>query len=155
MTAPPWLPVAPSVLRQQLMSMDVGHGALEIYRPAANVIYTRARGTCATTLAEAWVTSTADIWPTVDKLTVFNDWQLMTNYESAARAALTNWVLTHRLQFNTAWFSSGSRLVSMGVSVASVATSVFGVPLHAPPERETFLQQLTTALAAPRRPTAS
>ncbi len=146
MVVPPWLPVSSTATQQQLMSMDVGDGALEMYRPSPNIVYTRARGRCAAALAEGWVTSTANIWSTVDKLTVFNVWQLMTSYDSAARSSLTSWVLAHRLQFSTAWFSSGSRLVSMGVSVAGVATSMFGVPMHAPPERETFLQQLAASL---------
>lgn len=144
----PWLAVPSSALQRQLMSMDVGTGALEMYRPLPNVIYTRARGQCATPLAEGWVRSTEDIWPTVDKLMVFNDWQLMTSYDSEARSRLTGWVVAHRTQFSAAWFSSGSRLVNMGVSVASVATSMFGVPMHAPSDRDAFLAQLNAALKA-------
>lgn len=141
-----WLPVTALALRQPLMAMDVGNGALEMYRPLPSVLYTRACGQCTTALAEGWLRCTEGIWPTVDKLMVFNDWQLMTNYDSEARSRLTGWVVEHRAQFRAAWFSSGSRLVSMGVSVASVATSMFGVPMHAPSDRESFLAQLNAAL---------
>lgn len=141
-----WLPVTSLALRQPLMSMDVGNGALEMYRPLPSIIYTRSHGQLTTALADGWIACTADIWPTVDKLMVFNDWQLMTNYDSEARARLTGWVVAHRAQFSAAWFSSGSRLVSMGVSVASVATSMFGVPMHAPLDRDAFLAQLNAAI---------
>ena len=141
-----WLPVTSTALQQRLMALDVGRGTLEMYRPLPNIIYTRARGICATELAHEWVRCTEGIWSSVTKLMVFNDWQLMTNYDSEARALLTGWVVAHRQQFSAAWFSSGSRLVSMGVSVASVATSMFGVPMHAPSDRDAFLTQLQAAL---------
>lgn len=148
MTNPPWLPVSSLALQQPLMAMDVGDGALEMYRPLPSVIYTRARGQLTTSLAGGWARSTETIWSSVDKLTVFNDWQLMTGYDSDARAGLTSWVIAHRMQFRAAWFSSGSRLVNMGVSVASVATSMFGVPMHAPSDRDTFLARLNQAIQA-------
>jgi hypothetical protein len=142
----PWLPVTSLALQHQLLAMDVGNGALEMYRPLPNLLYTRAWGHCTTPLAKGWVRCTEGIWPTVDKLVVFNDWHLMTNYDSEARSQLTGWVAAHRAQFGTACFSTGARLVSMGVSVANVATSMVGIRLHAPLDRNTFLAQLDTAL---------
>ena len=50
----------------------------------------------------------------------FHDWLAMSNYDSACRIDLTQWILAHRKQ-SIVHIALGSRLVAMGVSVANLA----------------------------------
>lgn len=56
----------------------------------------------------------------IKRLNVFCDWSEMTGYESDVRSAFTQWVASNRARV-TFHLLVGSKLVSMGVSVANLA----------------------------------
>lgn len=49
-----------------------------------------------------------------------HDWVAMTNYDSACRVDMTNWILRNRAQ-SVLHVATTSRMVAMGVMVAKVA----------------------------------
>ena len=53
---------------------------------------------------------------------IFCDWYEMTGYDSGARIASTEWVERHRASLERFHILFRSKLVSMGVAVANIAT---------------------------------
>jgi hypothetical protein len=77
------------------------------------------------------------------RLHVFMDCEHMTNYESALRTVLTHTFMPDRERFAAFHVLTGSRLVAMGVSVASMA---LGGIIQSTGDREAFKAALDTCL---------
>lgn len=77
------------------------------------------------------------------RLHLFMDLEHMTNYESALRTVLTHTFLPERERFGVFQVLASSRLVAMGVSVASLA---LGGIIQTTGERDVFKQALDACL---------
>ncbi len=82
------------------------------------------------------------------RLIAFHDWEALTSYESEARTALTTWGFDIRSGVERVHILVRSKLVRMGVSVASIVL-VGMIVAHG--ERTKFDRELFAALAA-RKP---
>lgn len=102
-----------------------------MYNPADGVIVTRGFGHLDSSMADQWIRRSERAFRTSRKVAVFNDWEFVDSYDSAARRDLTSWVIAHRKSMAGAWFLTGSRLVAMGVAAAGAATALAGVTMHA------------------------
>jgi hypothetical protein len=123
-----------------------------MHHPVDGVLVTRAAGHMSMSMATRWIESTEVLWRQPLPVRVFNDWETLATYDSAARRALTDWVISHRASMSGAWFLTGSRLVAMGVAAAGAATALAGVTMHASLDRRRWSELLTSALdQAPRR----
>jgi hypothetical protein len=138
--------------RGPLLDEKSARGSLQMYRPAPGMLVTRATGHMDVVLAEGWVRCTAPLWREGVKVTVFNEWERMSGYESASRKLLTDWVIEHRELFEGAWFCTGSRLVAMGVAASGALTALAGVPMRACADRAEFDRRLRARLGSSPRP---
>jgi hypothetical protein len=132
--------------RGPLLDESSARGSLRMYHPAPGVLVTRATGHMEVSLAQGWLRCTAPLWQDGVKVTVFNEWERMTGYESASRKLLTDWVIAHRGQMVGAWFCTGSRLVAMGVAASGALTALAGVSMNACADRAEFDRRLRERL---------
>lgn len=149
MSSLPWRTLPAAALRQPLLEVTSARGALQMFHPVSSLLCTRVQGHLDAGMSDEWRRATMSIWQPALRLTVFNDWEMMTSYDSSARQNLTEWVIEHRAQFNTAWFCTSSRIVAMGVSVAGALTAVAGISMHAARDRAQFTSQLSQAIERP------
>lgn len=98
-------------------------------------------------MGEQWIAVTARVWTQAPKVFVFNEWERMDTYDSAARRQLTDWVIAHRAQMDSAWFLTASRIVAMGVAAAGAATALVGVGMFASRDRASWEQALRQRIA--------
>ena len=120
-------------------------GLLRLERPAAGVVSTRVEGFAALELGTrliAWVDAAIDEGETP---VVFHDWELATGYEPALRPRFTEWYLRVRRRVGGVHVLARSKLVSMGVSLVSIAT---GNEIYAYRERQPFSKALEAAVLA-------
>ena len=141
-------PLPPAAERRPLLEACDERGCLFIFNPVDGLVVTRAAGHMSTVMAEQWIASTEPVWKQAARLVVFNDWERMESYDSAARKKLTDWVIAHRTQMEGAWFLTGSRIVAMGVAAAGAATALVGVSMHASLERRAWEQTLRERMAS-------
>ncbi|MDP3274292.1 MAG: hypothetical protein Q8Q09_03800 [Deltaproteobacteria bacterium] len=149
-----WGSIPARALRNVLLDVEGPKGALQMYFPVRDVLVTRASGHLELAQARDWIRVLEPQWKHVSKLRVFNDWDLMTSYESASRRVLTEWVLANRRQFEGAWFSTRSQLVAMGVAAAGALTALAGVSMNATRDRTMFEETLRSNLADSMLPNA-
>jgi hypothetical protein len=146
MTETVWKALPQAALRNRLLDLTAGKGTLQIYNPMEGVLVSRADGHMELALAEQWARVTEPLWARGARLTVFNDWERMSTYDSGARKLLTDWVLSHRAQMDCAWFCTSSRIVAMGVAAAGALTALAGVSMHASTDRAQFERELRKRL---------
>ena len=151
MASIPWRALPPLATRNPLLDLTTERGTLQLFLPTPSTLVSRAHGHMETAMAGAWVRCTSKLWRPGIRVAVFNDWDLMESYDSAARQQLTDWVLEHRSQFDGAWFCTSSRMVAMGGSVAGAVTAVAGVTLHASLQRAQFESTLRARLGLLQR----
>lgn len=133
--------------RGLLFEMRSARGSFELFSPTDSVLVSRATGHLEAAMTERWVRRTAHLWVSPRPLAVFNDWELMTSYDTDSRRTLTSWVIDHHARIDGLWFLLGSKLVAMGVAAAGVATALVGITLHVMPERPRWNALLSSKLA--------
>ena len=131
--------------QNRILDLREERGSLEMFTPLPRVLVTRATGHMCEAFADGWITATQRLMEGDQTVSVFNEWGQMGSYESAARRKLTDWMLSHRTRFSDTNFTTNSRIVAMGVSVAGAAVALVSikVELHT---REEFLRRLEVAL---------
>lgn len=127
-----------------LGSADVhrsANGTMFLWQPAPSVVVTRAEGYFASQAARAvevaWRRAAS-----AGRLVSFNDWEEMTDYDSATRVHLTGVGFDLRSRFDMCHVLARSRTVLMGVQMASLA--VRSVKAHT--SRAEFERLLRVAL---------
>ncbi len=131
--------------RYRVLEEKDERGSLEIFLPPKDLCVTVARGHLSLLMARRWIEV---IDPHFRKSTVFrtfHDWQELTSYDSAARRALTTWLLANAKSVASADFLVSSKLVAMGVSAANVLTTLAGLPFVAHTDRPVFEAELRRA----------
>lgn len=127
-------------------------GTLTVITPAAPLVLFVAQGHLDVGLAQHIVTSTNATLQRVSRPVVFQDWELLTGYDSASRELLTRYVQGIQAQLGGAHILVKSRLVSMGVAVAN---ALLGGSLLATSSRARFDAALQDVLMRPAIPASA
>jgi hypothetical protein len=145
----PWEKLPERALTNRILSLSGEQGSIELYAPLP-VVVSRVSGHMSEAFADAWITATRPLFAKGQPHEYFNDWALMSGYDSAARKKLTDWSLQQRSLITRSVFTTNSRMVSMGVAVAGSALALASIRLESLPRAE-FTARLTKLLAeAPR-----
>lgn len=120
-------------------------GAVTTWMLAPNILVSRAEGYVDTELAEHIVASGNDVIARHGSLVAFHDWQQISGYDSKARTRLTKWGDAIRDEVKGVHILVGSKLVKMGVTVASL---VLGNMLTAYDDRARFEKAFRAAREA-------
>ncbi len=118
-------------------------GLLRLERPLAGIVLTRVEGFAGVELGDriiSWVDSAIEDGETP---AVFHDWELATGYEPAVRPRFTEWYMRIRRSVGAIHVLARSKLVTMGVSLVSLAT---GSEIFAYRERLLFTKAFDAAV---------
>ncbi|MDP3276889.1 MAG: hypothetical protein Q8Q09_16935 [Deltaproteobacteria bacterium] len=140
-------PLPSIALRNLILDVEEPQGGLQVYMPTAQVMVTRAHGNLSLQQSEAWIHAMRPYMAKRVKIAGFHDWLEAKSYDSAARKALTEWMLSHRESVAGGWFLTASRLVAMGVTVTGTFTAFAGISMHASCDPAVFDKRLREALA--------
>jgi len=99
-------------------------GWIRLVSPCHGVLYDRVEGQLGPSLYPRIIALGEKILGTSDQLTIFNDWEGMTEYVAAARNDLTSWVFQHRGRIAGIHFVTRSMKVTLGVVLAGSAFRV-------------------------------
>jgi hypothetical protein len=132
-----------------LSSFSSGRGELSVWSPARGIYVTQARVHIDTTLAAKIVAAGDRVVERDGRLTAFHDWEAVESYDTEARLHLTSWGFRIRKQVDKVHILQRSKLLKMGVSVASIALAGMIVSHE---EREPFESVLLASLRATLRP---
>ena len=123
-------------------------GSLHLSRPTRGIVHTVVRGHANVEIAEriiAWVDAAIADGEHPD---VFHDWDQATGYEPRVRPMLANWYMRIRRDVASVHVFTRSKVVSMGVTLVSIAMNN-AIVAHG--DRRTFETELTHALAAAKK----
>lgn len=124
-------------------------GLVTTWIPAPGVLVTRAEGYLLADLAGDIERAGNDVIEMHGRLIGFHDWSQLRGYESAARVRLTDWGVAVRHSVDRVHLLIASKLVRMGVAVASI---VLGGMLVAHDDPVQFARELEAAVRARRPP---
>lgn len=103
---------------------------MEAYLPVPDLLVCRVVGEFQREHARALIGALEPVLVAGQRRDAVLDWEGMTGYESAARRELTEWTVTRRHHWREGWVCTGSKLVAMGITVASAAVAVAGLRLN-------------------------
>jgi hypothetical protein len=118
-------------------------GLVRLERPVAGVVLTKVEGFAAVELGArliAWVNASIEQG---ERPTVLHDWEGATGYEPALRPRFTEWYLRVRKEAGEVHVLTRSKLVTMGVTLVSLAT---GNEIFAYTDRHAFSRAFEQAL---------
>lgn len=104
-----------------LTSIVEGESTLKLWRPAPRVIVTRVVGFMPESFGDRLISDIDRILAEGEGFVGFNDWELCEDYDAVARKRLTRWLAARLSAFESVSVLLGSRILSMGVSVANIA----------------------------------
>lgn len=139
-------PVYKRAMRNPIVEHHDDGGGLDLYVPTDSTALSIARGHLTLAMARDWMVACEPLFARGVVLATFHDWEELTSYDSGARRVLTNWVIAHLRHIRSADFLVTSRIVAMGVSAASLATTIAGLPMVAHRNRGVFESALEAAL---------
>ncbi|MCC6665967.1 MAG: hypothetical protein IT375_19585 [Polyangiaceae bacterium] len=122
-------------------------GSLEVYLPRQDVAVTFVEGRLTAAMAERWIETLDRQFTRGARFNTFHDWDQMTGYDSAARQALTSWVVSSIRHILSADFFATHGIVRMGVAAAGVATALAGLRVEVHSARPPFLRAIEQCLA--------
>jgi hypothetical protein len=122
-------------------------GEVSTWILAPGLYATRAAGHIEVELSSKIVAGGNEVIREHGKLLAFHDWQGIQTYETDARKQLTDWAIGIRGKVERVHLLTGSKLVRMGVAVASIA---LGDMVTAYEDRTVFEKLLQDAIAATR-----
>jgi len=96
-------------------------GSLEITAPHPGVLLVRFDGHARAPVADAIIVALDAAVAAHGYVIVFDDWYGATGYDSAVRLKLTDWTRRNAAELRATHVLVGSRLIAMGLSVASLA----------------------------------
>jgi len=117
--------------------------------PRQDVVVTHAAGYLSIAMAERWISVLEKYFVRGARFRTFHDWWGMTGYDSAARRALTAWVVASASHVASADFLATDRIVRMGITAAAATAALVGLPMHVHAARETFEEAVALGLAVP------
>jgi hypothetical protein len=137
-TPPPASPVLTKARLNCVAHVEEPRGKLEVFLPRDSVCLTVVEGNLSLAMARRWIEALDRPMQRGAVFDIFNDWERMSNYESAARQSLTSWVIGSLRGFRSVHFLVSNRLVRMGVSAASAAVAIAGMHMESCGDRESF-----------------
>lgn len=102
-------------------SWQTPRGEVRVYAPAPGIYVTWSRGHLCRSLAKEIIATGNRLLETQPTLEVFHDWEAGESYDSAARLDLTKWGIDVRKRVTKIHVLVKSKIVKMGVAVASIA----------------------------------
>jgi len=124
-------------------------GSLSLWKPARGIFVSRAEGHVDLVLADHIVSGGDAVIAADRRILAFHNFERLTSYDSAARMRLTTWAIAIRNEVDRAHFLAESKIVRMGLSVASIALLGMLVSHH---DRESFERALFAAIDERRAP---
>ncbi|WP_155893361.1 hypothetical protein [Cystobacter fuscus] len=122
------------------------NGEQWLWRPAPHVIVTKFRGAMYdASLANLAMRAIEDIISTEPRVDIFHDWEDMELYATPARTLMTERAIPLAPYINTLSVLFGSKVVLMGVSLASIKLG--GIPTFT--QRKEFEQAVRQAAESP------
>jgi hypothetical protein len=122
-------------------------GELTTWSLAGGIYATRAQGHIDVELVSKMVAAGDEVVREHGTLIGVHDWEGVTTYESVARKKLTDWGYAIRADVERVHFLTGSKLMRMGIAVASL---VLGGMIVAYDDREQFEARLRDVIAERR-----
>ena len=109
-----------------------GKGECEISTPKPNIVLFKVRGHLDKLMGRRFLDVVDVVAKAHPHFQAFVEWSEMNGYDSEVRAMFTQWVASNRTR-TTVHILVGSKIVSMGVSVANLALggSLIGYTSHA------------------------
>lgn len=126
-----------------LGSWNEPRGRLRLWVPVSGLYVTECTGHMSVEFAKQIVAHGQQEFERMGHLNIFHDWEKLETYDAAARPTLTDWGLALRRSQVQVNLLVRSKLVRMGVSVASIA---LGGMLQAHPDRAAFEAALQQAM---------
>lgn len=123
------MPLFPPRVTYRVVDERDARGSLELYLAPPDLCVTVARGHLSAAMARR---RRGRIFRT------FHDWGALESYDSNARRLLTTWLVANTSHVSSADFLVSSKLVAMGVSAASLMTTLAGLMMEAHTERAPF-----------------
>lgn len=96
-------------------------GELSIWQPAPGVVVQKASGH-ANLAAAQFMVARLNAFVSQGRVTIYDDWQLLTSYDGDARDLITAWSRDNRARIEKIHILVGSRLVAMAITVANLVT---------------------------------
>jgi hypothetical protein len=134
---------------REASTFETPRGRLTVASPAPGVLQTIATGHVDVAMADRIIAAGERVLAESKPLFGFHDWEGLTGYETECRKRLTEWGMRIRADVGAVHVLVRSRLVAMGVSVASLALQGMIVPYT---ERPPFEIALAAHLRKVRRP---
>jgi hypothetical protein len=116
-------------------------GGIWLYDVAPHVVYTIAQGRVTAAQAAALRARGDAFFDRAERCWAIHDWHDMVAYESGARVVMTDWSIARRGRLVGCVILTGSKLVAMGVSAASIPLVFAGVSMEAFTDRPVYEQR--------------
>jgi hypothetical protein len=129
---------------------ETPRGSVTTWVLPPNLLVTKADGYMDASLADRIVESGNAVVARYGSLLAFHDWQAITGYESAARVRLTTWGNEIRAKIQRVHVLVGSKLVKMGVTVASLVLGNMLMPYDDRARFEAKLRDAQSTGGSPR-----
>jgi hypothetical protein len=107
-------------LGRQRSNLCSSRGELTVWMPAPGILVTRASGHIDGAIAAHFIEAGNAVIQRDGKLAGFHDWAEVNTYDSAARSRLTSWGHDVRASVREVHFLTASKILSMGIAVASI-----------------------------------
>lgn len=127
--------------------VDTARGSLRLVEPAPGVYYCRVDGSYSKELYDRGFDApmTREL-PRHESLSLFVDWWDLQGYDSAVRAAATEWVTDNRAKLTRTHIVMRSRLVATGVNTAAMLLTLRGIHLTVSASLDPFEKALEAAI---------
>jgi hypothetical protein len=136
----------PSPVIHGTKTWTTSNGELRLWRPAPHVIVTKFQGAMYDAhLAHLAMTAIEEIISSEPKVDIFHDWEHMELYATQARTLMTERALPLAPSINTLSVLFDSKVVLMGVSLASIKLG--GIPTFT--QRKEFEHAVQQAVESP------
>lgn len=110
-----------ALLRDPIESLTAPWGSIELFLLPRACVLQRATGRGTIEMAEAIERGLRKAMQRCGTVRVFDDWQRVNGYDSRARVSLTQFTRKHKADISETHILVGSKLLAMGISVASLA----------------------------------
>lgn len=124
-------------------------GGVWLYDVAPHVVYTIAKGRVTTAHAAALRARADPFFDRAERCWAIHDWYDMAAYESGARGVMTDWSIARRGRLVGCVILTGSKLVAMGVSAASIPLVFAGVEMQAFTDRSVYERRAVEVIRRP------
>lgn len=124
-------------------------GGIWLYDVAPHVLYTVAKGRVTAAQSAALRARGDSFFDRAERCWAIHDWHELSAYESGARRVMTDWAIARRGRLVGCVILTGSKLVAMGVSAASIPLAFAGVSVEAFTDRPVYARRAVEVIHQP------